>query len=58
MAIRRPSGVPVSIVLSYLEMAKTFATIHNVRKPDDYFRKPDAPKISKYYEFHEYLIVF
>ena len=46
MAIRRPSGVPVSIVLSYLEIAKTFATIHNIRKLDDYFRKPDAPKIT------------
>jgi hypothetical protein len=51
MAIRRPSGFPVSIVLSYLEMAKTFATIHIVNKLDEF-------KISTYYKFDEYLIVF
>jgi len=58
MAIRKPSGVPVSIVLSYLEMAKSFATIHNIGKLDDYFRKPDVPKITAgiqnehVYKFH------
>lgn len=46
MAIRKPSGVPVSMVLSYLEMAKTFATIHNISKLDDYFIKLDVPKIT------------
>jgi len=46
MAIRKPSGVPVSIVLSYLEMEKTFAMIQNTSKLDDYFRKPDVRKIT------------
>ncbi len=43
MVIRKPSGVPVSIVLSYLEMEKAFATIYNTSKLDDYFLKSDVP---------------
>jgi len=46
MAIRKPSGFPVSIVRSYLEMEKTFTTIHNISKLPDYFIKPDVPKIT------------
>jgi len=44
MAIRKPSGVPVSILRSYLEMEKTFITIYNISKLDDYFINPDASK--------------
>jgi len=46
MAIRRASASPDSIVLSSLEMEKTFTTIYNIRKLDDYFIKPDVPKIT------------
>jgi hypothetical protein len=46
MAIRKPSGVPVSILLSYLEMEKTFTTIYTIRKLDDFFIKTDAPSNS------------
>jgi|GEM_PF-4228536 len=40
MAIRRPSDVPVSIVRSYPEMEKTFITIYNISKLEDYFMNP------------------
>jgi len=46
MAIRKPSGVPVSIVLSYLEMEKTLTMIYNISKLDAYLIKSDAPKIT------------
>jgi hypothetical protein len=46
MAMRIPSGVPVSIVLSYLEMEKTLTMIYNIIKLEAYFMKSDAPKIT------------
>jgi hypothetical protein len=64
MAMRKPSGVPVAIVLSYLEMTKAFATIQNISKLDDYLRNPDVPKVTyeseigTYCKSYEYLIVF
>ena len=46
MAIRKPSGVPVAIVCSYLEKEKTFITIYDSSKLNDYFINPDAPKMA------------